>query len=93
MTPVGLEPTIPGSVGRRLIHWATGLSMDFLTKLHFTRLMADHFKLLQVRCPQPQASTIPFPTSAPFQALSNRASYGGRAHDHTLTERMLDELS
>ena len=24
MTPVGLEPTIPGSVGRCLIHWATG---------------------------------------------------------------------
>ena len=23
-TPVGLEPTIPGSVGRCLIHWATG---------------------------------------------------------------------
>ena len=26
MTPVGLEPTIPGSVGRCLIHWATGPS-------------------------------------------------------------------
>ena len=24
MTLVGLEPTIPGSVGRCLIHWATG---------------------------------------------------------------------
>ena len=24
MTPVGLEPTIPRSVGRCLIHWATG---------------------------------------------------------------------
>ena len=24
MTPVGLEPIIPGSVGRCLIHWATG---------------------------------------------------------------------
>ena len=24
MTPVGLEPTIPGSVGRCLIHWVTG---------------------------------------------------------------------
>ena len=46
VTPVGLEPTIPGSVGRCLIHWATGPSMDFLTKLHSTRLMADHFKLL-----------------------------------------------
>ena len=26
MTPVGLEPTIPGAVGRCLIHWATGPS-------------------------------------------------------------------
>ena len=26
MTPVGLEPTIPGSVGRCHIHWATGPS-------------------------------------------------------------------
>ena len=24
MTPGGLEPAIPGSVGRCLIHWATG---------------------------------------------------------------------
>ena len=24
MTPVGLQPTIPGSLGRCLIHWATG---------------------------------------------------------------------
>ena len=24
MTPAGLDPTIPGSVGRCLIHWATG---------------------------------------------------------------------
>ena len=24
MTPAGLKPTIPGSVGRCLIHWATG---------------------------------------------------------------------
>ena len=26
MTPAGLEPAIPGSVGRCLIHWATGPS-------------------------------------------------------------------
>ena len=26
MTPVRLEPTIPGSVGRCLLHWATGPS-------------------------------------------------------------------
>ena len=24
VTPAGLEPAIPGSVGRCLIHWATG---------------------------------------------------------------------
>ena len=24
MTPAGLEPAIPGSVGQCLIHWATG---------------------------------------------------------------------
>ena len=32
MTPAGLEPAIPGSVGRCLIHWATGpciLQIDF----------------------------------------------------------------
>ena len=27
MTPAGLEPAIPGSVGRCLIHWATGPSI------------------------------------------------------------------
>ncbi len=27
MTPAGLEPAIPGSVGRCLIHWATGPSL------------------------------------------------------------------
>ena len=32
MTPAGLEPAIPGSVGRCLIHWATGpvISADVL---------------------------------------------------------------
>ena len=29
MTPAGLEPAIPGSVGRCLIHWATGPVMAF----------------------------------------------------------------
>ena len=28
MTPAGLEPAIPGSVGRCLIHWATGPLME-----------------------------------------------------------------
>ena len=28
LTPVGLEPAIPGSVGRCLIHWATGTIFD-----------------------------------------------------------------
>ena len=28
MTPAGLEPAIPDSVGRCLIHWATGPLMD-----------------------------------------------------------------
>ena len=30
MTPAGLEPAIPGSVGRCLIHWATGPMNTFL---------------------------------------------------------------
>ena len=29
MTPAGLEPAIPGSVGHCLIHWATG-PMNFV---------------------------------------------------------------
>ena len=29
MTPAGLEPAIPGSVGRCLIHWATGPSASW----------------------------------------------------------------
>ena len=34
MTPAGLEPAIPGSVGRCLIHWATGPAfLNFLTKV------------------------------------------------------------
>ena len=37
LTPAGLEPAIPGSVGRCLIHWATGpltllLHTSFLRK-------------------------------------------------------------
>ena len=34
MNPVGLEPTIPGSVGRCLIHWATG-PIDHLFQIDF----------------------------------------------------------
>ena len=35
MTPAGLEPAIPDSVGRCLIHWATGPSVRF-QNLKFT---------------------------------------------------------
>ena len=35
MTPAGLEPAIPGSVGRCLIHWATGLSGALLQVHNF----------------------------------------------------------
>ena len=34
MTPAGLEPAIPGSVGRCLIHWATG-PIDQLFEIDF----------------------------------------------------------
>ena len=33
MTPAGLEPAIPGSVGRCLIHWATGPMMQALVSV------------------------------------------------------------
>ena len=36
MTPAGLEPAIPGSVGRCLIHWATGPTDSGIeTKIYF----------------------------------------------------------
>ena len=40
MTPAGLEPAIPGSVGRCLIHWATGpyasLALPRDERLHYS---------------------------------------------------------
>ena len=39
MTPAGLEPAIPGSVGRCLIHWATG-PVAFLVQLVMSTLHA-----------------------------------------------------
>ena len=33
MISAGLEPAIPGSVGRCLIHWATGPRVDFLGEM------------------------------------------------------------
>ena len=38
MTPAGLEPAIPGSVGRCLIHWATGPMSKLSQKLSPIRL-------------------------------------------------------
>ena len=38
MTPAGLEPAIPGSVGRCLIHWATG-PID-----HKFKINSEHLK-------------------------------------------------
>ena len=48
MTPAGLEPAIPGSVGRCLIHWATGPDVRCLrgapnalfvkSKFHFSEI-------------------------------------------------------
>ena len=58
MTPAGLEPAIPGSVGRCLIHWATGplAIMSYLRRLkiytcckYFERMflleVADYYAL------------------------------------------------
>ena len=36
MTPAGLEPAIPGSVGRCLIHWATGPIENLGTNKHLS---------------------------------------------------------
>ena len=51
MTPVGLEPTIPGSVGRCLIHWATGpssenLNANFLTHIRRCATLVRHVYLV-----------------------------------------------
>ena len=51
MTPAGLEPAIPGSVGRCLIHWATGPVV-----LHNIEECCD-FCLLQVQGPTGKASS------------------------------------
>ena len=37
MTPAGLEPAIPGSVGRCLIHWATGPSVSWATSQMYNK--------------------------------------------------------
>ena len=37
MTPAGLEPAIPGSVGRCLIHWATGPLATSLIQLLYIK--------------------------------------------------------
>ena len=44
MTPAGLEPAIPGSVGRCLIHWATGPVVD----ITFTRCYWEGGKIGEV---------------------------------------------
>ena len=52
MTPAGLEPAIPGSVGRCLIHWATGPDDDrrergpmkaALRRIHFVCINTNEF--------------------------------------------------
>ena len=44
MTPAGLKPAIPGSVGRCLIHWATGPSDACIQR---------KFSIIRLRGPQP----------------------------------------
>ena len=43
MTPAGLEPAIPGSVGRCLIHWATGPLMVSLCWVAFVIVFGEYF--------------------------------------------------
>jgi hypothetical protein len=40
MTPAGLEPAIPGSVGRCLIHWATGPLLVPMCRVAFAAVVA-----------------------------------------------------
>ena len=47
VTPAGLEPAIPGSVGRCLIHWATGPSAsDGSNTYHRTEIWCEHAQML-----------------------------------------------
>ena len=45
MTPAGLEPAIPGSVGRCLIHWATGpiaMLSQWISSARVNSISNDH---------------------------------------------------
>ena len=46
MTPAGLEPAIPGSVGRCLIHWATGPDAFDLLGAHYTERLERRVNLI-----------------------------------------------
>ena len=49
MTPVGLEPTVSGSVGRRLIHWATGpVEMKAFQHVRIKSILVEDCKLKQL---------------------------------------------
>ena len=46
MTPAGLEPAIPASVGRCLIHWATGPDAFDLLGAHYTERLERRVNLI-----------------------------------------------
>ena len=77
MTPVGLEPTIPGSVGRCLIHWATGpvhqLAQEHQVARHVRRLALLKASSCRSRDLCSLARTPP-PLSPRFRRLSSRQS-------------------
>ena len=58
MTPAGLEPAIPGSVGRCLIHWATGPVDNCQLFLHLTTNPLGKFTMLNNLCDFQQPSFL-----------------------------------
>ncbi len=70
MTPAGLEPAIPGSVGRCLIHWATGPDAKSSTLLAGQPYRGSHTSLFAFFCY--------FSSFALLQGSSENASAGNR---------------
>ena len=77
MTPAGLEPAIPSSVGRCLIHWATGPVHQFAQEHKVARHVRRLALLKASSCRSRDLCSLartPPPLSPRFRRLSSRQS-------------------
>ena len=90
MTPAGLEPAIPGSVGRCLIHWATGPTGNAGGCVNYSHAIDLPQHLTNARAGGTDASTKRLHVGAPRGGMGPSFSCHSKRRAHQTQDNVQD---